>query len=164
MFSEGDRSRMRKTKGHKLSPHDKWYVFVLAGIFLLMLGCNLLTPHIADDFGYMFSLADGSRIEHLSQIIPSMADHAKSTNGRLSAHSLVQLSMLFPAWVFDVVNALMCVGLVWGIEGLSRGEQKRSPLLAAALLCGIWFFLPAFGQVMLWQDGAINYLWSICFA
>ena len=155
---------MKRTNNQKVIFHNQWYAFVLAVIFLLMLGCNLLTKYIADDFRYMFSFADWSRIEHLSQIIPSMAAHAKSMNGRLTAHSLVQVSMLSPAWVFDIVNAFMCVWLVWWIERLTRQEQKANPLLAAAIFCGIWVFLPAFGQVMLWQDGAINYLWSVCFA
>ena len=89
---------MKKTNNLKVMPQDKWYAFVLAVIFLLMLGCNFLTKYITDDFRYMFSFADWSRMEHLSQIIPSMAAHAKSMNGRLTAHSLVQVSMLFPAW------------------------------------------------------------------
>lgn len=159
-----ERRWMKLTVNKKASPHDKWYAFVLIVIFFVMLVCNFLTKYLGDDFAYMFSFADRSRIEHLSQIIPSMAAHAKSMNGRLTAHALVQLSMMFPAWVFDVVNALMCVGLVWEIESLSRGQWKRDPLMAATVFCGIWVFLPSFGQVMLWQDGAINYLWSVCFA
>ena len=140
------------------------YAAVLGAVFVLMLGCNLLTGYLADDFRYMFSFADWSRMERLSQILPSVAAHAKSMNGRLTAHTLVQLSLMLPPWVFDVVNALMCVGLVGAIEWLSRENQTPSPLLAAAVFCAIWVFLPAFGQVMLWQDGAINYLWSVCFA
>ena len=76
---------MKSTNNQKVIFHNKWYAFVLAVIFLLMLGCNLLTKYIADDFRYMFSFADWSRIEHLSQIIPSMAAHAKSA---LSARRL----------------------------------------------------------------------------
>ena len=155
---------MRSPRISKIVPREKWFAVVLAALFVLMLGCNLLTPYIADDFRYMFSFADWSRMEHLSQIIPSMAAHAQGMNGRLTAHSLVQVSMLFPAWVFDIANAFMCVWLVWWIERLTRQEQKANPLLVAAVFCGIWVFLPAFGQVMLWQDGAVNYLWSVCFA
>lgn len=147
----------------KKSAFDIWYAFALIAIFFVMLVCNFLTKFLADDFAYLFSFADGRPIKHLSQIIPSMAAHAKSMNGRLTAHSLVQLFVIFPTWVFDVVNALMCVCLVWGIESLSRGQWKRNPFMAVTIFCGIWFFLPSFGQVMLWQDGAINYLWSVGF-
>lgn len=139
-----ERRWMKAAIKKKASAFDMWYAFVLIGIFFVMLVCNLLTKFLADDFAYLFSFADGSRIEHLSQIIPSMAAHAKSMNGRLTAHSLVQLFVIFPTWVFDVVNALMCVSLVWGIESLSRGQWKRSPLMAATVFCGIWFFFTFF--------------------
>lgn len=155
---------MRLTRTRKLTLKEKLYAAVLAAIFFLMLGCNCLTKYLADDFSYMFSFADGKRIEGILDIFPSMLGHAEKMNGRLIAHSLVQLSMLVPAWVFDIVNALMCLWLVWEIEGLCRDNGKREPLVAGAAFCGIWYFLPAFGQAALWQDGAINYLWSVCFA
>lgn len=72
------------------------YAAVLGAVFVLMLGCNLLTGYLADDFRYMFSFADWSRMERLSQILPSVAAHAKSMNGRLTAHTLVQLSLMLP--------------------------------------------------------------------
>ena len=139
------------------------YPSVLAATFLLMFGCNLLTKYLVDDFRYLYSFADWSRIEHFGQILPSMAAHARTMNGRLTAHSLVQVFALFLGWGFDIVNAMMAAGLVWIVERFTRNEETPSPLLAAVIFCGIWVFQPSFGQVMLWQDGAVNYLWSVCF-
>lgn len=108
---------MRSPRISKIVPREKWFAVVLAALFVLMLGCNLLTPYIADDFRYMFSFADWCRMEHLSQIIPSMAAHAQGMNGRLTAHSLVQVSMLFPRG-FSILQTRLCA---YGWYGGSNG-------------------------------------------
>ena len=63
-------------------------------------------------------------------------------------------------WIFDLVNAGMFLLLIWGICALAGMERKRSNLLTAAVFCAIWVYAPAFGQVVLWQDGATSYLWA----
>lgn len=130
-------------------------------IFLIMLACNLLTPYLVDDFFYYFSFETGEPLMGVMDIFPSMAAHANIMNGRLSAHFLVQLFMLFPKVVFDLVNAGMFCMLVWLISGYA--SDKLNNLLTAAVFCAIWLYEPAFGQVNLWQDGAVNYLWSAVF-
>ena len=77
------------------------------GVFLLLLYCNLHTDLVADDYRYCFSFADGSRISAVRQIFPSMAAHRLSMNGRLIPHFLVQLFLMAPKAVFNLVNALM---------------------------------------------------------
>lgn len=42
-------------------------------------------------------------------------------------------------------------------------SETRSNLRTAAIFAGIWVFELSFGQVNLWQDGAVNYLWSAVF-
>ena len=130
-------------------------------IFLLMFVCNLLTPYLVDDFDYYLSFATRTPLTGVTDIFPSMAAHANIMNGRLSAHFLVQLFMLFPKVVFDLVNAGMFSLLVWLISDYTF--SKRNNLLTAAIFCSIWLYEPAFGQVNLWQDGAVNYLWSAVF-
>lgn len=129
-------------------------------IFVIMLICNLLTPLAVDDFTYLYSFATDDPIRKISDIFPSMASHARTMNGRLSAHFLVQLFVLMPMWVFDVVNALIFCLMIGLIEKISV-PKGRNNLLTAAIFCAVWFFEPAFGQVNLWQDGAVNYLWSV---
>lgn len=133
---------------------------VLGGVFLLMLLCNVMTLYMADDFAYMLSFFDRQPIDSIWDIIPSMAAHAKSMNGRLVAHGLVQLSLIMPRWVFDIVNSAAFCLFVKLVSNIS-GQKKDTWFIQLGVFCAIWLYVPAFGQVMLWQDGAINYLWAV---
>lgn len=143
---------------------NKWNLLAYAAIFAWMLACNMLTPFLVDDFNYMYSFATGERIRSVLDIFPSMAAHAQEINGRLTAHFLVQLTLLFPGWCFDIANAAIFTALVWMMERISRQKDELSnPWMILACFAGIWFFQLGFGNVNLWQDGSVNYLWSYFF-
>lgn len=146
----------------KLNESNKIAVILYGGIFLFALLCNYITVYIADDFTYLYSFADNKRIENILQIIPSMAAHAHTMNGRLVAHGLVQLFAMLPSVLFDMVNALVFTMQIFLIDRCSRGSCRNNAM-AILVFCVIWLLEPAFGQVNLWQDGAVNYLWSIFF-
>lgn len=42
-------------------------------------------------------------------------------------------------------------------------QERENNLIALGIFACIWLLTPAFGQVMLWLDGACNYLWSLFF-
>lgn len=142
----------------KLNTSRKISVFLYLAIFAVMFLCNLLTPYLVDDFAYRLNFATGEPLQSVWEIFPSMAAHARSMNGRLSAHFMVQLFALMPNLIFDLVNAGIFCLMVWLIAGFA--SDKRNNLLTAAVFCAIWLYQPAFGQVNLWQDGSVNYLWS----
>lgn len=127
--------------------------------FAALFVCNHMTDLIADDYRYCFSYLDDSRIESLAQIFPSMQAHRLSMNGRVVPHFLVQLFLLLPKGVFDVVNALFFSLLVWLLHRLAVGRGLPNPVLASALFFALWAFQPDFGQVFLWLTGSVNYLW-----
>lgn len=144
---------------------NKTAVLLYCGIFAFFLVINILTPYIADDFRYFYSFNDKTqRIESLSQVLLSMRAHRYNMNGRLVAHTLVQILGMLPGWVFDGINAAMFVLQLALLNKLGRQEAPRSNLLLLGLFCGFWMFCPAFSQVNLWQDGSCNYLWSTVFA
>lgn len=132
-------------------------------IFLILLLCNVLTPFLVDDFNYLYSFKTRERIADVADIIPSMLAHASTMNGRLFAHGLVQLFGMLPNSFFDVINAVMFTLQIFLIGKVSRIGGSRNNLLTAAIFCAIWMYEPAFGQINLWQDGAVNYLWSVIF-
>lgn len=134
--------------------------YIYVGIFLILFIFNLLTPYASDDFTYRLSFATGEPLQNFWQIFPSMAVHAQTMNGRISAHFLVQLFMLVPPIVFDAVNALLFCTQIALILSFSSNAKHHS-LLAATVFCAIFLFEPMFGQINLWQDGAVNYLWSV---
>jgi hypothetical protein len=134
-------------------------VLVLAAVFLLIFYCSHETNLVADDYRYCFSYADDSRIETVPQIIPSMAAHRHTMNGRVAAHFLVQLFLLMPKTVFDIVNALLFTALVWLICRLAIWDGKPNALLLLTVFGCLWILQPDFGQTFLWLTGSINYLW-----
>lgn len=134
------------------------------GFFAMMLLCNHWTDLIADDYHYCFSYLDDTRIESVAQIFPSMAAHRHSMNGRVVPHFLVQLFLMLPKGVFDVVNALLFALLVWLLHELAVGKGLPNPVLACVLFFAFWAFQPDFGQVFLWLTGSVNYLWCGVFS
>ena len=148
--------------GRSASPDLRLFPVLCALVFLVTLGLTALTPMVSDDFAYCFSWADWTRIRHVSQIIPSMAEHRNVTNGRVIVHGLVQLFLLFPRPVYCVLNACNAVLLCVLIRRLLALPSRKQELLI--LLFGICYFccfLPAFGENVLWLDGSLNYFWGL---
>ena len=146
----------------KLNTNRKLSVFLYFCIFSVIFLCNVLTPYLVDDFAYSLSFSTEKPLESVQDIVPSLAAHAHTMNGRLTAHFCVQLFSLLPNIFFDFINAAVFCLVIWLIS--SYANEKCNNLLTAAVFCAIWLYQPAFGQVILWQDGSINYLWSIAIA
>lgn len=135
---------------------------VLVLIFLFMLMLNFITPYQADDFVYHFRFDNGEPVNSVADIFPSLAAHAQTLNGRLIAHFFVHLFELLPKAVFNIINAAVFVALLLLMTHFVSCDLPRNR--AIILLLGffaVWVFTPAFGEVMLWLDGSINYLWAI---
>lgn len=129
-----------------------------ASIFLLMLALNRLTPYICDDFTYRINFLTKEPLGSFWEIFPSMYAHSYKMNGRLVSHGLTQVFMLLDPMVFDVVNAALFTGTMVLIHRLCG---SKSVLLLTGSFCLLWLYMPVFGQVVLWQVGAINYFWSL---
>ena len=130
----------------------------LGAIFALMLVLNVLTPLICDDFTYNLNFLTKEPLGGFFEIFESMYAHSYKMNGRLISHGLAQVFMLLPSVVFDVVNAAVFTLTLWLLHRLCG---SKSALLLASSFCLLWMNLPVFGQVVLWQVGAINYFWSL---
>ncbi len=143
-----------------------FYLTVLAVFFFLFV-LNILTPLCVDDFTYLYNFSDGSPITSPFQIPSSMEVHAEKMNGRLFSHGLNQFFLLMPTLLFDAVNSLVFVALLLYIYGMAKGHRISSPLDSLgflAVFAAVWVFVPAFGEVILWQTGACGYLWAMCFS
>ena len=138
-------------------------VFCLCA-YALMLVCNLLTGLCVDDFSYFndFS-AKGEKIDSFWRIFSSLGAHMKIMNGRTTAHFFVHLFLYLPLPFFKLLNPAAFVLLLIMICKLSAIKGKINAILFAAVFAMIWIFTPAFGQTVLWLDGAINYLWGVVF-
>lgn len=133
-------------------------ITVLGGIFSLMLVLNVLTPYICDDFTYNLNFLTKEPLGSFWEIFPSMYAHSYKMNGRLISHGLAQLFMLLPPVVFDITNALVFTGTVYLVLRLC-GTDRNALLLALTFI--LFWCMPVFGQVVLWQVGALNYFWAL---
>ena len=134
----------------------------MAGMLMFLM--NYMTMLTVDDYTYSFSFTDlTTRITTPAQVFPSMMAHYKTMNGRLISHGLVQILLLFPPIVFDALNAGMFCLLsyliyeyIWKLY-----NERHNSIIFFTILTSLWVFIPVFGQVFLWLDGAVNYLWSL---
>ena len=136
------------------------FIGILILFWLVFWVLNVLTPLLSDDYRYAYSFATGERMTHLSQLIPSMAAHYQSFNGRVVVHFFTQLMLMMDKSVFNVLNAGMAVLLLLVLYRLCRGDERHDCWLLGALGALVFLFAPIPGQTMLWLDGACNYLWG----
>jgi hypothetical protein len=136
-------------------------LILLTGYVLML---NVFTPYVADDFVYMFSFRDGTRITSVFQIFPSLYQHYMNDIGRIVPHFFAQLFLMGPKWIFNIANTVMLVALVAFMLRLTGEGKKFSAILWFLAPVLFWQFVPNFGQVFLWEDGSFNYLWSFTFA
>jgi hypothetical protein len=134
---------------------------LLALWFLCFLLLNILTPLVSDDYRYAFSFATDERITSVWQIFPSLYTHYFVMHGRTAVHFFTQLFLLLGKPVFNVCNAAVAALLLLGLHRIAMGRKQKSPAVLLALGALIFLFTPAFGQTMLWLDGACNYLWGV---
>ncbi len=133
---------------------------ILILTFLALLLLNLLTPLLADDYRYLYSIATQERIASVWQIFPSMVAHALTMNGRVVPHFFDQLFLMLPSPIFKVLNAAVYVLLLLGIYRLAKGDKAKYDWKLLLIVDGAVFLLPPiFGQTYLWQTGSMSYLW-----
>lgn len=134
---------------------------MMGALFLYMLLLNCLTPYIADDHVYRLSFYDKQPLERLVDVVRSMYVHCFTMNGRVVSHGLEQVFMLMPKLVFNFVNAAVYVGLMYALYRICSVGTKDRPWLFLGISMAFFQFMPVFGQVALWQVGALNYLWGL---
>lgn len=134
-------------------------LLLLTAVFVVMLVGNTLTDKCADDFLYTYSFADGQPVRSVSALIASMRAHASTMNGRLLAHTFVQIFENLPKAVFNAVNAAVFVAALVLLYRLCV-QEGRNNLFLLTLFAGVWVYEPGFGQVNFWLDGSCNYLWA----
>lgn len=146
----------------ELQPGRRSFALLCVVVFAAVLILTALTPMVSDDFAYCFSWADWTRIRHVGQIIPSMAEHRNVTNGRVLVHGLVQLLLLLPRPIFVLLNALNAVLLCLLAGKLLVGfSGKHTTAVVLAGVLGFCCFLPALGENLFWLDGSLNYFWGL---
>lgn len=148
----------------RIGKDNKQIVFTAILVFALALIYNTLTPYTTDDYAYMYSAVDGSRIVNLFQIFPSLWSDYMNIHGRIVPHFFLQLFLIGPKWIFNIANASMYVLLIWLMTNVTEKGKSNKGLLWIVILVTLWVFMPAYGQVFFWMSGSVNYSWCYVFA
>lgn len=165
--NKGDTKRMNSSNKRKYILPGLLYVATFAVVFIL----NHFSLLTADDFIYHFFYDGPSVTEHtrpfhsIFDIFASQYNHYFMWNGRILAHSFVQIMMQFPKGVFDVVNTFVFLGLLILIKQIVQTltKEKLPIFLEFLVAIALWFFLPLPGTTIYWISGAGNYLWMSIF-
>ncbi len=142
---------------------DRKVVITVCIMFLTAFLYNAFTPYTTDDYCYMLNFANGSRITNPLQIFESLWDHYLTIHGRILPHFFVQLILMLPKWVFNIINAFVFTAIIWMMLEIG-GKKKFSIVMFAAAAIGFWIYVPAYGQIFLWLTGSINYSWAFLFS
>lgn len=148
----------------RFGKENKQFVAGTTLVFILALVYNTLSPYTTDDYAYMYSAVTGERITNIFQIFPSLWDDYMNIHGRIVPHFFLQLFLIGPKWIFNIVNAAMQALLIWLMMRISGSKQYNSLLFWLAIPVALWAFIPAYGQVFFWMSGIVNYSWCYVFA
>jgi hypothetical protein len=147
--------------------YSKWslgLMMVLGSIFLLYL--NWLVPYLpGDDHIFQMKIPNEGiigqeRITSISDLIESQVNFYNNYHYRVLNHTLLQLLLLLPTWVFDVLNVLVYLLLPFSV--LARKEQVVDyGAKYVFLLFFIWVFHFDLGRCYFLTTGALNYSWLL---
>ncbi|NIK78362.1 hypothetical protein FHS15_003500 [Paenibacillus castaneae] len=143
--------------------YKKGIILFSSTLFMFILAINIFMPYTADEYNY--SLVAGTfdqRVSSLIDIVRSQWNLFFGWTGRNLVHFNLQLLLWTGKGIFNILNTVMFVALIFVIilfTKLTRFNKKEDFLSIMLVLCLAWFGLPAFGETIFWEAGAVNYLW-----
>ena len=156
------------------------YIFLNLFWFILIAFLSYKMPDYVDDSLHRLSFADGSHIESVSQIFPSVATYYMTWGGRAVSMFFIQLMLMLPKVFFVVINGLIYVAVAnvichYAEDSVAFGGEKSGNsagklnndngsieelLTLSAIYLFMWFFMPDFAEVITWITGTVTYLWT----
>ena len=139
------------------------FLIICLILFLFMFYLlNVETGLFADDYSYSVSFANGERITAINQIPNSLFSHYFSINGRLVTHFLAQFFLFLGDSVFNIINTVAFLLLIFLMYYHSIGSILKIKKLWLVIIPSLFFIVsPSIGQSYLWITGAANYLYGI---
>lgn len=141
--------------------HRKHFFWLIIGIaFFMIYAYNLLTPYSSDDLVYMMQVKEAGSFWDL--VKQQYAEYL-SNSGRVVGQFNVRLSLAAGNVIFNLVNSLMFMLLVFVMYSSLRRRKKYDIFALILIITFLWKFAVSFGQTMLWLCGSCNYLWGSVF-
>ena len=145
----------------KLSPLSK-SLLILAVLALLMYTLNTWMPLHRDDYEYSLIWNTNQHLASLQDVFTSLHRHYLLHGGRMFSYFLLDVLLILGKPLFDIINTLVFAGLVVLIYFHARRslEFGGEPAILGITAALAWLCFPHFGEVVVWMDGAITYLWT----
>lgn len=138
-----------------------WLIITVVAVFCGMLILNLYTPYIADDYQFKFIFGTALPLKNGADAALSVRNLYMQWTGRSVAHSIAFLFLLGNKLIFNIFNTVVFVVLVLLMCKHICGRKNITAAMFAVVTAMAWFFIPAFGETVLWLTGSANYLWPM---
>lgn len=152
---------------------DGYALFFLIMTAALIVLYMFEVPTMNDDMNYHFMFKMDmndcvTAIKSVSDLLQSQWAHYFTVNGRMPVHLLAQTMLVFvPAWVYQLLNALLFVFLIYICVKWLECSQNSRLFGAVTILFLLLFVVKDVKTTFLWSLGAFNYLWvlvtTMCF-
>lgn len=135
-------------------------ILILSGIIILVVIEFIVhrsIPYMMDDLWYSTNLVTGESLHGLSDVVESQVWHFFNWGGRCVTHGLLQLVLMCPEWVADLINIGMTMLLAAVMCIIARQKKLVWYLMTFSMLVSLnanW------KMSMFWQAGTVNYVYS----
>jgi len=135
-------------------------IFFAALFFILFYLLNYFTPLLGDDYSYSFICGTEQRVKSIRDIFESQCAHYFIWGGRVVVHFFAQLFLFIGKPAFNFINGFAYIFFTFLIYYHINAYKPIRVSLYVVINLLIWFFIPLYGEAMLWLTGASNYLWG----
>jgi len=145
---------------------------LLIALLLILFLINHFAPLYTDDYLYSYKFNPGFAFEEPSQLtyekisspaeyFQSLQDIYKNLTGRVVAHGMLQFILLFPPFVFDIINTFALLLLCYLMVRLVLGKDRKL-LMPYLLLTFSLYYIAASRTVFNFYVAAFscNYIWT----
>lgn len=148
-------SNMEKSFWEK---HEKEIFWITVGCaFLAIALFNFLTPHMSDDYNYDRMVRG---LHSFGDILKSEYEQYMTWTGRSVNHLILKIFLKMDKWVFNLCNSIIFIVLTLLIYYNIEGKKRFNTPLYIMINLLLWVFGVEFGETVLWETGACNYLWG----
>lgn len=126
------------------------FIFILFIQLLLIFSFNHFTPWITDDYSFFENSS-------IIQILSGFKSFYLSWGGRFIGYFFAKLFLIFNKPLFDIINSLIYILNVFLIYKIIFKNEKLNYIKLLAVSVLMWFFVPAWGQDILWICGSSMY-------
>lgn len=133
------------------------FYLLIAISFLMILLYNVLTPLMSDDYSYLMY---ANEAHSFWDLLKQEYTQYMTWTGRSVCHMLVRFFFSLPNIVFRIANSVAFVLLSLCIYWNISNKKKHDICVYLSVMVLMWLTIIEFGQTILWETGACNYLWG----